>query len=128
MVAGLSAALGILALLLAAVGLYGILAYSVGRRRREIGIRMALGSGAGRVLWLIAREALALVALGSVAGIAIALAASRLLRQFLFGVASPDLATLLAAVSVMIAIAAAAIAIPATRACRLDPLRALRHE
>jgi macrolide transport system ATP-binding/permease protein len=128
MVADLAAAFGALALLLAAVGLYGILAYSVARRTREIGIRMALGSRAGSVLWLVAREALVLVAAGSVAGIVIAISASRVLARYLFGVSPSDPVTLFACAGVMLAIAAVAVSIPAARAARVDPLVALRHE
>ncbi|MGA2593639.1 MAG: ABC transporter permease [Bryobacteraceae bacterium] len=128
MVADLSAAFGGLALALAAVGLYGVLAYSVSRRTREIGIRMALGSSAGSVLWLIAQEALLLVLAGSVAGAVIAGVAARLLASYLFGVGLPDPVTLLASVVAMLLIAALAVAIPVARACRVDPLAALRHE
>jgi ABC-type antimicrobial peptide transport system permease subunit len=128
MVADLAAAFGALALMLAAVGLYGILAYSVARRTREIGIRMALGSRAGSVLWLVAREALVLVAAGCVAGIVIAISASRVLARYLFGISPSDPVTLVACAGVMLAIAAVAVSIPASRAARVDPLVALRHE
>jgi predicted permease len=128
MVAALSTAFGALALLLAAIGLYGLLAYSVSRRTREIGIRMALGSSARAVVWLTAREALGLVAAGTVSGIAIAGAASRLLEQYLFGAASVDVVTLLLAAAAMLFIAGIAVSIPATRAARIDPMAALRQE
>jgi predicted permease len=128
MVAELSAAFGVLALLLAAVGLYGVIAYSVSRRTREIGIRMALGSSSGSVLWLISREALLLVAAGSAAGIGISLVSTRLLKSYLFGVTSAGTATVFASTAAMLLIAAVAVSIPAARACRVDPLIALRHE
>jgi predicted permease len=128
MVADLAAAFGGLALLLAAVGLYGVLAYSVTRRTREIGIRMALGSGAPSVLWLVAREALQLVGIGCAAGILLAAATGRSIEAYLFGVSALDPVTLLAAAGVMLVIAAAAVCAPALRASRIDPLSALRHE
>jgi macrolide transport system ATP-binding/permease protein len=128
MVANLAAAFGALALVLAAVGLYGILAYSVARRTREIGIRMALGSDARSVIWLVAREALLLVGAGSLAGTLIAMSASRVLERYLFGISPADPVTLLACAGVMIAIAALAVSIPASRAARVDPLVALRYE
>jgi predicted permease len=127
MVAVLAGAFGVLALLLAAVGLYGMLAYAVSRRTREIGIRMALGSSAGAVVWLTAREALVLVAAGTLAGIAIAGAAARLLAQYLFGAAPVDFVTLIVAAIAMLFMAGIAAAIPASRASRIDPMAALRQ-
>jgi predicted permease len=127
MVANLAGAFGSLALVLAAIGLYGILAYSVARRTREIGIRMALGARPGSVLWLVAREALLLVGAGSVAGVFIAAIARPVAMQYL-GDASPVDAGIIAACTVgMFFIAAAAVAAPAFRGCRVDPLSALRH-
>ena len=126
MLADLAAAFGALALLLAAIGLYGVLAYSVARRTREIGIRMALGSGAGSVVWLMAREALVLIATGIAAGIAIALSASHILAQYVSGVSVTDPGVLLSCSGVMLVIAALAVSIPASRAARVDPLIALR--
>jgi predicted permease len=128
MVAGLAAAFGGLALALAAVGLYGVLAYSVTRRTREIGIRMALGSGASSVVWIVVREALQLVGFGCAAGILLAAATGRSIAAYLFGVSALDPVTLLAAAGLMLAIAAAAVCAPALRASRIDPLAALRHE
>ena len=126
--ANLSGAVGFLALTLAAVGLYGILAYSVSRRTREVGIRMALGSSARSVLWIVAREALLLIAVGSLAGVALSLACWRLLSHQLPGVSSIDASVLMVCAAIMLALAAAAITVPAIRACRIDPLMALRHE
>jgi predicted permease len=128
MVANISTAFGVLALALAAVGLYGILAYSVSRRTREIGLRMALGSGPGRILWMVAREALVLVGIGSVAGLTLAIGASRVLSRYLVGASGPGPAILIVCVASMLAMAALAISIPALRACRVDPLDALRHD
>jgi ABC-type antimicrobial peptide transport system permease subunit len=128
MVADLSGAFGMLALVLVAVGLYGILAYSVSRRTREIGIRIALGAGSGSVLWMVAREAFVLVAAGTAAGLALAIAASRTLSHYLSGVTSVDPAIAAGCALGMYLVAAAAVAIPAVRGCRVDPLRALRHE
>jgi predicted permease len=128
MVADLSAALGLLALVLAAVGLYGVLAYLVSWRTREIGIRMALGANTGSVVWLIAREALLLIAAGSIAGIAIATLAGRLLSTYLFGVSPADPLTLFAAAATMLIVAAIAVSVPAARAARIDPMVALHYE
>jgi len=100
MIANISAAFGLLALLLAGVGLYGILAYSVVRRRREIGIRIALGSTSRSIVGLVAHEGLLLVAIGSLAGIAIAAAGSRLLLRYLPDVSTVDLPTIVACASI----------------------------
>ncbi|MBZ5626059.1 MAG: ABC transporter permease [Acidobacteriia bacterium] len=127
-VADLAGAFGMLALALAAVGLYGILAYSVSRRTREIGIRMALGAGSGSVLWAIAREAFWLVGAGSALGLALAVASSRVLSQYFVAVSSPDAAIVAACTFVMFFIGAGAVCVPAMRGCRIDPLTALRHE
>lgn len=126
MVADLAAAFGLLALVLAAVGLYGILAYAVARRTREIGIRMALGSSAGSMIWLVAREAIKLVAAGCAMGMLIASAAGRLISAYLFGVSPADPLTITGAILLMLIIAAVAVSIPAMRASRVDPLVALR--
>jgi ABC-type antimicrobial peptide transport system permease subunit len=114
--------------LLAAVGLYGVLAYLVSRRTREIGIRMALGADAGSVVWLIAREALLLIAAGSITGIGIATLAGRLLRSYLFGISPADPITLFASAAMMLIIAAIAVCVPAARAARIDPLVALHYD
>src|SRR5436190_9206527 len=125
--ANLSGAVGILALALAAVGLYGVLAYSVSRRTREVGIRMALGSSTRSVLWMVAREALLLIAVGTVAGVALSVAGWRILSQKVPGVSPIDAPVLSVCAAVMLAIGAAAVIVPAIRACRIDPLMALRH-
>jgi len=128
LVALLSSFFGFFALLLAALGLYGVMAYAVVRRTREIGIRMALGAQTGNVLWLVLRETLLLVLLGIAVGLPVALAATRLTGGLLFGLTPNDPLTIALATLVMIAIAALAGYIPARGATKVDPLRALRHE
>jgi predicted permease len=116
------------ALLLTSVGLFGLTSYAVTRRTREIGIRVALGAGRTRVIWLVLREALALVLLGIAFGIPCALAASRLIASMLFGISSNDLATI-ASVSLLLLITALVAGyLPARRATKVDPMVALRYE
>jgi predicted permease len=117
-----------LALLLTAVGLYGILAYTVARRTSEIGIRMALGAQRANVIWLVIREAMGSTAVGAVAGIAAVAAASKLIASLLYGVHAHDPATMLLAVAALGLVCLIAAWIPARRACRLDPMTALREE
>jgi macrolide transport system ATP-binding/permease protein len=128
MVANLSGAFGGLALLLAAVGLYGILAYSVSRRTREIGIRVALGAGSASVLWLIAREALILLGAGGVAGLLLAVAALRGMARYLGPVAAMDPPTACACLAGMLVVAAAAVSFPALRGLRISPIDCLRQD
>jgi putative ABC transport system permease protein len=132
LVATLSGFFGALALLLACVGLYGLMSYSVGNRTSEIGIRMALGANRARVLWMILREALLLAALGLLVGVPMALAAARLaasqLSGLLFGLSATSSATLLFACAALVASAALAAFIPARRAARTDPVIAIRSE
>ncbi|HEY3743493.1 MAG TPA: ABC transporter permease [Bryobacteraceae bacterium] len=128
MMGEISESIGLLALVLAAVGLYGLLAYSVARRTREIGIRMALGSNVASVFWMVAREALVLVGAGGVVGIACSIAAYRLLSHQLAGVSPISPALVAGSALVMLLVAAAALTIPALRACRVDPLSALHQE
>jgi predicted permease len=116
------------ALLLAAIGIYGVLAFSVARRTNEIGIRMALGAQPANILKTVLRRGMAPVAMGIVAGIAGALAVGRLMAGLLFGVSPHDWKTMMAVLAVTIATAIAACWIPAHRASRVDPLEALRHE
>ena len=127
-IARLSSFFGVLALLLACVGLYGLLAYEVARRTREIGIRMALGAERNDVLKLVLGQGLRLTLIGVVAGIIVALALTRFLSSLLYGVKSTDPLTLIVAALVMSGVAALASYIPARRATRVDPLVALRHE
>jgi ABC-type antimicrobial peptide transport system permease subunit len=128
LIARLSSLFGILALVLACVGLYGVQAYGVARRTNEIGIRMALGAHRRRVLWMILRESLALVGIGVAIGLPMAFAATRLISSQLYGVNPTDPSTMTAATVVLAAIAVFAGYIPARRATRVDPMVALRYE
>ncbi len=128
LIAMLSSFFGFFALLLAALGLYGVMAYAVTRRTREIGIRMALGAQPGSVLWLVLRETLLLVLLGIALGLPAALVSTRLAKELLFDLSNNDPLTIALATLVMIAIAALAGYLPARRAARVDPLVALRYE
>ncbi len=121
-------AFAIIAVLLAAIGLYGVLAYSVARRTREIGVRMALGAQRGHVLGLVVRESAAVVGLGALIGIAGALAAGKAAASLLFGVGPLDPIALGAAVLVLALVCAVATLVPARRAARVDPAVALRAE
>ena len=116
------------ALLLAAMGIYGITAYAVAQRTQEIGIRMALGAQMRDVLELVLRHALLLVAIGGVIGLAGAYAASRVLKSLLFEVAPTDVTVFLAVPVVLLFVALVACIVPARRATKVDPLVALRHE
>ncbi len=117
-----------LALLLAAVGVAGVLSYLVSRRRREIGIRLALGASRAGVLGLVVRRGMAYAAIGIAVGTVAALFLSQALSGFLFGVEPRDPATFAVVVAILFAIAAAASAVPALRASRVNPLEALRSE
>jgi len=128
LMAAISAFFGVLALLLAAIGLYGILAYAVARRTTEIGVRMALGAKRAAVQWMVLRDALLLVAIGIVVGIPAALGLTRLARSLLFGVEPNDPLTIACAAALMISIAMLAGYLPAWRASRVDPMVALRYE
>jgi ABC-type antimicrobial peptide transport system permease subunit len=126
--AGLVSSFGAIAAFLAAIGLYGVMAYSVTRCTAEIGIRLALGAPRGRVQWLVLRESMAMVAAGLVIGVPAALALTGLVRTLLYGVAPNDPVSFAAAVAGMVAVAGAAAWLPARRAARVDPLVALRYE
>jgi ABC-type antimicrobial peptide transport system permease subunit len=128
MVAALSAAFGLLATLLAAVGLYGVMSYSVARRTREIGIRLALGAPRERVLTMVLREVGVLGAWGLGLGLPLSLALSRLLSAQLFGLPPHDPATLGAATVLLACVTVLAGLVPARRAMRVDPMLALRYE
>jgi predicted lysophospholipase L1 biosynthesis ABC-type transport system permease subunit len=119
---------GLLALLLAAIGLYGVMSYGVARRTGEIGLRMALGAERGRVLGMVLLETAQLVAVGVGAGLVAALALTRLLASQLFGVGASDPATVAVATSVMVAVALVAGFLPARRAADTEPMVALRYE
>lgn len=126
--AWLSSGFGLLALLLAGVGLYGVMSYGVARRVREIGIRIALGAQRTALLWQVIRETLAVSAVGIVAGLVAALAATRLVSSFLFGLSARDPFTLLATGAVVVVTALVAGYLPARRAASVDPIRALKTE
>lgn len=126
--AELATLLGAVAVLLAAIGLYGLLAYGVARRTPEIGLRMALGAPRGRVQWMILRESLVLAGAGLALGVPMAVAGTHVLQSMLFGLASGDPATVGVAALSMLLLAIAAGYVPARRASRVDPLVALRAE
>jgi predicted permease len=119
---------GGLALVIAAVGLFGLMSYSVSRRTNEIGVRMALGAAQGDVARMVLRESMLLVAIGIVIGGATALGAAGLVERTLYGVVPRDTTNLAIAISVMTVVALAAAYLPARRASRVDPMVALRYE
>jgi ABC-type antimicrobial peptide transport system permease subunit len=128
LVAMLSALFGCLATLLAAIGLYGVMAFTVARRTREIGIRMAMGADRGKVVWLVMREVALMAAIGIGIGLPAAWGLSQFIRALLFGLEPHDAATLVAATLILAAVSLVAGYIPAARATRVDPLVALRYE
>ena len=128
LLATLSGAFGLLATLLAALGLYGVMAYMVERRTREIGIRMALGAAGGNVVWLVMREVLALSVAGLALGLLGALGLTRLIEAQLFGLHASDPRTLMLACAAIGGVAGLAGYVPARRATAIDPMRALRFE
>ena len=119
---------GALALVLAAVGLYGVMSYTVARRTNEIGIRMALGAQREQVLGRTMRESLMLVGIGAAIGIAVVLASSRFVASLLFGVPKNDAVSLALATTVLGVVACLAAYLPARRASRVDPMVALRND
>jgi ABC-type antimicrobial peptide transport system permease subunit len=121
-------AFALMALALAAVGIYGVIAHTVAGRTREIGVRLALGAGPKGVLRLVFRQSFAIVAPGLVVGVIGALAATRVLRSQLYEISASDPGSLLTAAAVLAAVAAAAIWLPARRAARVHPMEALRYE
>jgi ABC-type antimicrobial peptide transport system permease subunit len=126
--AWLVGAFAVMALLLGAVGLYGVIAYSVSQRTKEIGVRMALGAGRGSVMKMVMGEAGWLAAVGIAAGIVCSLIAARMMRGLLFGVSAWDVPTLVGVAVVLGCAALAASAVPARRAASVDPMEALRAE
>ena len=127
-VAQLSCVFGALALILACVGLYGLLSYEVARRTREIGIRTALGAQRHEIFRLVLRQGLTLTLFGAIAGIAAAIGVTRYLGSLLYGVASTDPMTFVTIAFTLAAVALLACYIPSRRAMRVDPMVALRYE
>ncbi len=128
MVASLSTVFGGLATLLAVIGLYGVMAYTVARRTREIGIRMALGAIQGNVIWMVMKDVLILIGLGIAVGLPLAMGLSRLVESQLYGLAPHDPTTLTLATVGLTAVACLACFVPALRASRIDPTLALHYE
>lgn len=128
MIATLSASFGVIATLLATVGLYGVMAYTVARRTREIGIRMALGALSGQVIWLVMKDVLLYIAVGVALGLPAAFLLTGFVKTQLYGLTANDPATLAAATAVLILVAALAGYVPVLRASRISPTRALRYE
>ncbi len=124
----LSAFFAALALLLASIGLYGLMSYTVTRRTREIGIRVAVGAQRQNVLWLVLRETLTLALLGIAIGIPSALAATRLIAKMLFGLSPTDVPTITVVSLLLLLVALFAGYLPARRASAIDPIVALRAE
>ncbi|HKW57110.1 MAG TPA: ABC transporter permease [Candidatus Acidoferrum sp.] len=128
LVAGMSALFGLLALTLACIGLYGLVAFGVARRTHEIGVRMALGAEQHKILWLTSKLGLGLAVTGVLIGLAIAAGTTRYLQSLLYGVRPLDLGTFVGIAILLIGVAGVGCYIPARRAMRVDPMVALRHE
>ena len=128
MMAALSGFFGVLALLLTAVGVYGVIAYAVGRRTAEIGVRMALGATSGQVRWMVLRETLTLMAAGAAIGVPVSFVCARVLKTALFGVTPQDPATAIACALMLLLAGGASGYFPARRAANVEPMTALRSE
>ena len=128
LIAMLSAAFGVVATVLAAIGLYGVMAFVVARRTKEIGLRMALGAPRGAVVWMVMRETALLVGLGLAVGVPAAWALSRYVSTQLYGVKATDIWTAAAALAILAVVAAGAGFLPARRASGIDPIKALHYE
>ena len=128
LLAKLSSFFGVLALLLASMGLYGVMAYAVVRRTKEIGIRMALGAQPGRVRWMVLRETLGLVIVGVLIGVPTAVATARFISSLLYGLTPTDPITVSLAIIAMVVSAILAGYLPARTASRVDPWVALKYE
>ena len=127
-IGALSGIFGGLAVVLAAIGLYGLMAYSVARRRNEIGVRIALGAGRSRIVRMVLGDVGRIVTIGVVIGLALSFSARKLVVGFLYGIAADDSRTLVGSAALLGAIALVAVALPAWRAASLDPVAALREE
>jgi predicted permease len=128
MIASLSTVFGFVATVLAIIGLYGVMSYSVAQRTREIGIRVALGAEQGKVIWMVMRDVLLLIAIGVGIGVPGALALTRVVKSQLYGLQAHDPWTLGLATGLLAMVACAAGYVPALRASRVDPMKALRYE
>jgi ABC-type antimicrobial peptide transport system permease subunit len=127
LVALLAGFFGGLALFLAAIGLYGVTAYAVSRRRHEIGVRMALGAAPGRIVWLVLRRVFVLVGIGVVVGITSSIWAAQFVASLLYGLEPRDPATLIGAILVLAGVGTLAGWLPARRASRVEPAEVLRN-
>jgi ABC-type antimicrobial peptide transport system permease subunit len=128
LIASLSAGFGLLATLLASIGLYGVMAFVVARRKKELGIRLALGAQPTLVIWLVMREVLLLLAIGLAVGLPAALALGRFVSTQLYGIEPHDPVIATWTIVLLTVVSAAAGLIPARRASRIDPILALRYE
>ena len=128
MIAALSGAFGLLATLLAAIGLYGVMAFVVARRTKEIGLRMALGASQPTILWMVMRETLLLLLLGVAIGVPASLLLSRYVSSQLFGVTPTDFGAAAFALAALFLVALTAGFLPARRASTIDPMGALKYE
>ena len=126
--AALSGLFGALALVLCGVGLYGVASYSVTRRTREIGIRVALGAARAQIIWLFLRQTLILVFIGATFGTPLALACGRFVKKMLFGLTPADPGSLALALLSLAGVTTIACLVPARRAAKVDPMVALRYE